>query len=112
VLACPQPPGTMLSLCRNACAVVGVSTAITHLGALSGTPTLVVEHPTTAPLLYRLPVPSVRYIRPEHPWWCDDPAGSDLDLAFGEPLDSYGFLPGEWGRQLNEALTQPPFSNS
>lgn len=108
----PQPPQRILSLYKHTCVVLGVSTAITHLGALTGTPSLVVEHPTTVPWLYRAPAPFVRYIRPERPWWCDDPTDFDLDRAFDEPAESYGFLPEEWCRQLDEALARPPFSNS
>jgi len=104
-LSYPQPPSSILSLCRSVCFVLGVSTGITHLAALTGTPALVIEHPTTAPWLYRAPVPFVRYLRPEHPWWCDDPTEHDLDRALESSNDSYGFLPGEWHRLVEEALS-------
>ncbi len=108
----PQPPQRILSLCKQASVMLGVSTAITHLGSLTGTPTLVVEHPSTVPWLYRSPVPFVRYIRPERPWWRDDPTESDLDRALDEPSESYGFLPDEWCSQLNKALASPPFADA
>ena len=102
----PQAPSSILSLCRSACFVFGVSTGITHLAALTGTPTIVVEHPTTVPWLYRVPVPFVKYVRPEKSWWCDDPAELDLDRAFSFPQDSYGFFPGEWELLMEEALSK------
>jgi hypothetical protein len=106
-----QTARLVVDTCRSAAVVLGVSTAIPHLAALTGTPALIVEHPTTIPWLYRAPVPFVQYLRPEHPWWCDDPTDADLDRAFAIPADTYGFLPGEWLRQIEEALAQSPFTD-
>lgn len=104
VLDYPQPPADILSLCKSAALVLGVSTGITHLAALTGTPSVVVEHPTTVPGLYRALVPFVHYVRPECPWWVDDPACTHWDRALANPEDSYGFETGELERQLEEAL--------
>lgn len=100
----------MIGLCRGASVVLAVSTAFAHLAALTGTAAITIEHPTTIPWLYRVPQPFMRYLRPEHPWWSDDPTESDLERAFAVPEDSYGFLPDEWLRQLDLALAEPAFT--
>ena len=108
-LLCPQPPSYLLDLCRSACVIVGVSTSITHLAPLTGTPALVIEHPTTLPWLYRAPVPFVRYMRPQNPWWRENPSEQDLDRALAGPdtgpNESYGFLPGEFELQVDQEVS-------
>jgi ADP-heptose:LPS heptosyltransferase len=107
-----QKPSALIELTRNAAVVVGVSTALTHLAALTGTPALVVEHPTTAPAMYRAPVPFVRYIRPANPWWCDNPSNDDVERAIAEPENTYGFAPSEWRDAVDQIILQPPFAGN
>jgi len=105
-----QEPSELIELVRGAAILVGVSTALTHLAVLTGTPALVVEHPTTLSRVYRAPVPFIRYIRPSSPWWCDNPSDEDVDRAMTEPANTYGFLPGEWHSAIEHAVTNPPFA--
>jgi hypothetical protein len=105
-----KEPHSLIDLVRGAAVVVGVSTALTHLAALTGTPALVVEHPTTVSEMYRAPVPFVHYIRPAKPWWCDNPSEDDIDRAMDETESTYGFIRGEWRDAVEQAITQPPFS--
>jgi hypothetical protein len=112
LLAGRQEPNTLIDLLGGAAVVAGVSTALTHLAALTGTPALVVEHPTTVPEMYRAPVPFIRYIRPTKPWWCDDPSDDDVDRAMAEPDNTYGFVQGEWRDAIEEAIAHAPFTNS
>jgi hypothetical protein len=105
-----QEPLTLIDLVRNSAVVVGVSTALSHLAALTGTPALVVEHPTTVPEMYRAPVPFVQYIRPAKPWWCDNPSNDDVDRAMAEPNNTYGFVGGEWSDAIETAIARPPFA--
>jgi hypothetical protein len=107
-----QKPRALIELTRKAAVVVGVSTALTHLAALTGTPALVVEHPTTAPEMYRAPVPFVRYIRPANPWWCDNPSNDDVERAMTEPENTYGFARGEWRDAVDQIIIHPPFASN
>jgi hypothetical protein len=70
----------------------------------------VVEHPTTAPEMYRAPVPFVHYVRPAKPWWCDNPSQDDVDRAMAEADNTYGFIRGEWRKAVELAIAKPPFS--
>lgn len=105
-----QEPKMLIDLVRGAAVVVGVSTALSHLAALTGTPALVVEHPTTLPEMYRAPVSFVRYIRPAKPWWIDNPSNDDVDRAMAEPDNTYGFVDGEWRDAIEKAIAQPAFA--
>jgi len=104
VLTGRQSPETLIDLMGGAAIVVGVSTALTHLAALTGTPAIVLEHPTTVPGLYRAPVNFVEYVRPARPWWRSDPTDDDVARALMEPSNSYGFQDGEWLRAIDTAI--------
>jgi len=107
-----QPPAALIDMIRSAAVVVGVSTALTHLAALTGTPALVVEHPTTVPAMYRAPVEFVRYLRSSRPWWRDDPSDDDVERAMAQPDDTYGFVTGEWRYAIDKALAHQPFAGA
>jgi hypothetical protein len=90
----PLDPTEFIHLARQARIVIGVSSGLSHAASISGTPTLVIEHPTTIAGLYRIPSAHARYIRPSQPWWQSQPTDSDLLMAFTQ-ADSYGFRANE-----------------
>jgi len=98
----PLTPAAVLEICDSAALAVGVSTALTHLTALRGIPTVVLEHPETAVGVFRLPFPHVRYIRSEQPWWQPEPSPEDIARALAPQPDSYGFAPDEWSNAISD----------
>ena len=90
----PLDPAEFVPLARQARIVIGVSSGLTHVASINGTPTVILEHPTTVAGLYRVPYPYVRYIRPSQPWWRSQPSNSDLPMAFTQ-ADSFGFRANE-----------------
>jgi len=92
----------LLELCDNAAVAVGISTGLTHLTALRGIPTVVVEHPKVAVGLYRVPVAHARYVRAARPWWRPDPTPEDVARALESREGSYGFAAGEWTQVVGD----------
>jgi len=99
-------PASLIEMTRDATMVFGVSTALTHLASLCGTSSLVIEHPTTVPGIYRAPIRWASYIRPEKAWWRDDPTDEDVSRAIKEPDFTYGFDGDEWPRAIEQAIAQ------
>ena len=98
----PMTPRALLELCDSAAVAVGISTGLTHLTALRGVPTVVVEHPKVTAGLYRVPVAHARYVRSARPWWRPDPSPDDIARALDSREDSYGFAPDEWNQVVGD----------
>lgn len=98
-----MPPREFLTLVRGARSLVGVSSAFSHLAALQGIETLVIEHPHLRPDADRLPIETAAYVRPSSPWWRPLPASIDVARSTESWSDSYGFGPDELETSVEDA---------